>query len=123
LQITAVEQDFTFQNIEEPPIPSLLREFSAPGETQGRFKRRRTRFFDEHDSDDFNRWEASQQLAIKIMTQLVADYQHNRPLQVPDTFTDAYQEILQDDSLDKALVTQAITLPSGRISRRISGTD
>ncbi|MEN8221106.1 MAG: aminopeptidase N [Pseudomonadota bacterium] len=112
LHIRAAAQDFTFQNINEQPIPSLLRGFSAPVKVKMDLSDEERCFLMMHDSDDFNRWDASQQLAVKIMTQLVDDVHQNRALQVADAFIEAYQEILNNDTLDKALATQAITLPS-----------
>jgi aminopeptidase N len=112
LPITAAEQEFTFQNISEPPTPSVLREFSAPVKVKIDLTDEERYFLMKHDSDDFNRWEAGQQLAVKILSQLVDDYQQNKPLQIPEAFSNAYQELLTNDALDKALVAQAITLPS-----------
>jgi aminopeptidase N len=112
LSITAAEQNFIFQNISEPPTPSLLRGFSAPIKVKIDLSDEERYFLMKYDSDEFNRWDASQQVAVKIMLQLVEDYQQNRPLQVPDAFSKAYQEILTHATLDKVLITQALTLPS-----------
>jgi len=112
LQLTEAEQEYTFIHINEPPTPSLLRGFSAPVKVKIDLTDAERCFLMKHDSDDFNRWDAGQQLAVKIMTQLVDDYHHHRPLTVPDTFIDAYRELLNNDSLDNALVAQAIKLPS-----------
>jgi aminopeptidase N len=65
-----------------------------------------------NDSDDFNRWDAGQQLAIKIIKQLVEDLQQHRPLYLPEPFINAYRAILEDNDLDKSLAAQAISLPS-----------
>ncbi len=112
LELRAAKQTFTFQNITEEPIPSILRGFSAPVKIKMELSDEERCFLMKHDSDDFNRWDAGQQLAVKILTQLLDDYHQNQQLKLPDRFIDAYQEILTNDSLDKALVTQAITLPS-----------
>jgi aminopeptidase N len=112
LHITAAEQDFTFINISEPPTPSMLRGFSAPVKVKMDLSDDERYFLMKHDSDDFNRWDAGQQLAVKLMTQQVEDYQQNKALQVPDAFIDAFREMLNNDTLDKALVTQALRLPS-----------
>jgi len=112
LELNTTRQEFTFQNITEEPIPSVLRGFSAPVKVKLKLSDQERCFLMKHDSDDFNRWDAGQQLAIKIMRQLLNDYHQKKPLAVPESFIDAYQEILNNDTLDKALVTQAITLPS-----------
>ncbi len=112
LQLTEAEQEYTFININESPTPSLLRGFSAPVKVKIDLSDAERGFLMKHDSDDFNRWDAGQQLAVKIMSQLVDDYHNHRPLTVADAFIDAYREILNNDSLDKALAAQAINLPS-----------
>lgn len=112
LELRAAKQEFTFQNVTEEPIPSVLRGFSAPVKVKIELSDDEHCFLMKHDSDDFNRWDAGQQLAVKIMRQLLDDYRQNKPLEVPESFIDAYQEVLNNDILDKALVTQAITLPS-----------
>ncbi len=112
LELRTTKQEFTFQNVTEEPIPSVLRGFSAPVKIKIELSDDERCFLMKHDSDDFNRWDAGQQLAVKIMRQLLDDFHQNKPLAVPESFIQAYQEILTNDTLDKALVTQAITLPS-----------
>ncbi len=108
LQITRAIQTFSFQNITEQPIPSILRGFSAPIKVKMDLSDDERCFLMKHDSDDFNRWDAGQQLAVKIMLQLLKVSEQN----LPQTFIDAFQEILNHKTLDKALATQAMTLPS-----------
>ncbi len=112
LELRTTKQEFTFKNITEEPIPSVLRGFSAPVKINMELSDDERCFLMKHDSDDFNRWDAGQQLAVKIIRQLLEDFHLKKPLEVPNSFIEAYQEILTNDSLDKALVTQAITLPS-----------
>jgi len=65
-----------------------------------------------NDTDDFNRWDAGQQLAVNLIKQLVEDIQQHRPLYLPEPFIEAYRATLEDKSIDKALASQAISLPS-----------
>jgi aminopeptidase N len=65
-----------------------------------------------HDSDPFNRWEAGQQMAVKIITGLVEQHQRGESLSLSDDFIAAMEKILLDKQLDKALVAAALTLPS-----------
>jgi len=112
LVLTEASASFTFENISEQPIPSVLRGFSAPVKLKIDLSDDERYFLMKHDSDEFNRWEAGQQLAVKIMTALVENVHQNKALQVPDAFIDAYQQILNDQHLDKALISQALSLPS-----------
>ncbi|WP_455211484.1 aminopeptidase N C-terminal domain-containing protein [Kaarinaea lacus] len=65
-----------------------------------------------HDSDDFNRWEAGQRLAIKIFLTMLEDVKQGKPLQINQAYILAMKKILDNDQLDKALAAQAISLPS-----------
>jgi len=124
LQVTASSQDFVFVNVPEEPVPSLLRGFSAPVKVNIALSDEERCFLMAHDSDDFNRWDAGQQFAVKCIVQLVDDYQNERELVVPGNFIDALQQILQDSSLDKSLAAQAISLPSeSYISEFVSPID
>ncbi|NOZ51847.1 MAG: aminopeptidase N [Gammaproteobacteria bacterium] len=112
LQMTESSQDFVFVNVPEEPVPSLLRGFSAPVKVNIALSDQERCFLMAHDSDDFNRWDAGQQFAVKLIVQLVDDYHNDRELVVPDDFIGALQKNLQNVSLDKSLIAQAINLPS-----------
>ncbi|KAL5071709.1 hypothetical protein RYX36_022596 [Vicia faba] len=62
------------------------------------------------DSDEFNRWEAGQILARKLMINLVDDFQNNKPLVLNSNSVGGFKRILTDSSLDKEFVAKAITL-------------
>lgn len=71
LLLKEAEQTFVFTEVEEEPVPSLLRGFSAPvkmtveGQTDEQLA-----FLLGHDTDSFNRWEAGQRLLGKLVTRL-----------------------------------------------------
>ena len=74
-QVLDVKQDketFTFENIEERPLPSILRGFSAPVRVRYDHSRDDLLFLMENDSDHFNRWDASQRLASGVIDEMVA---------------------------------------------------
>ncbi|MCI0505094.1 MAG: aminopeptidase N [Gammaproteobacteria bacterium] len=112
LEIRQVEESYTFIHVNSEPAPSLLRGFSAPVKVNLDLKDQERYFLMANDSDDFNRWDAGQQLAVKIIKQLVEDFQQHRPLYVPEPFIDAYRSILEDVKLDRSLAAQAISLPA-----------
>ena len=68
---TSTKAFFTFVDVDEPPVPSLLRGFSAPVMPGRRPRRRRAADPAGHDTDPFNRWEAGQRLALNRL--LAAD--------------------------------------------------
>ncbi|XP_038724576.1 puromycin-sensitive aminopeptidase-like isoform X1 [Tripterygium wilfordii] len=111
LRVTKKEEEFVFSDIFERPIPSLLRGYSAPIRLQSDLPMDDLYFLLAHDSDEFNRWEAGQVLARKLMLSLVTDFQENKPLQLYPKFVDGFRNILSDSSLDKEFIAKAITLP------------
>ena len=112
LDILEQQQQFEFVNINKEPVPSLLRGFSAPVKVDIQLSDKERYFLMANDSDDFNRWDAGQQQAIKIIKSLIEDHRQDKKLQVPDAFVEAVGKILLDESLDKSLAAKSISLPS-----------
>ncbi|XP_011022661.1 PREDICTED: puromycin-sensitive aminopeptidase-like isoform X3 [Populus euphratica] len=111
LRLTKKEEEFVFTDIHERPVPSLLRGFSAPIRLESDLSDSDLFFLLAHDSDDFNRWEAGQVLARKLMLSLVVDFQQGKPLVLNPKFVQGLRSILCDSSLDKEFIAKAITLP------------
>ncbi|KAG6688561.1 hypothetical protein I3842_11G131700 [Carya illinoinensis] len=111
LRVTKKEEEFVFSDIFERPVPSLLRGYSAPIRLESDLTDSDLFFLLAHDADEFNRWEAGQVLARKLMLNLVADFQQNKPLVLNQNFVDGLRSILCDSSLDKEFIAKAITLP------------
>ncbi|GMY30359.1 puromycin-sensitive aminopeptidase isoform X1 [Fagus crenata] len=111
LRVTKKEEDFVFSDISERPVPSLLRSYSSPIRLESDLTESDLSFLLAHDSDEFNRWEAGQLLARKLMLSLVADFQQNKPLVLNPNFVHGLRSILSDSSLDKEFVAKALTLP------------
>ncbi|RZC49617.1 hypothetical protein C5167_018038 [Papaver somniferum] len=111
LRITKKEEEFVFSEISECPVPSLLRGYSAPVRLESDLTDIDLFFLLAHDSDEFNRWEAGQVLARKLMLSLVADFQQNKPLALKADFVHGFRSILTDYTLDKEFIAKAIDLP------------
>ncbi|CAO2819095.1 unnamed protein product [Amaranthus hypochondriacus] len=111
LRVTKKEEEFVFSDVLEKPVPSLLRGFSAPIRLEADYSDSDLFFLLANDSDEFNRWEAGQILARKLMLSLVADYQQNRPLVLNAKFVDGFKSIMRSSNLDKEFIAKAITLP------------
>lgn len=112
LHLTEAKQTFQFDNITTRPIPSLLRNFSAPVKLQYAYSDAELLFLFNHDSDLFNRWEAGQQYLLRLVLRLVNDYRKGMPLTVPQELIDAFQYVLQEPDLDKWLKAEMILMPS-----------
>ncbi|SFM24108.1 aminopeptidase N [Ectothiorhodospira mobilis] len=111
LDVTEAEQTFVFQGVEAPPVPSLLRGFSAPVKLQFPYTHEDLAFLMAHDGDDFNRWEAGQQLAVKVLLAQVRALQAGEEPRLDPALEAAFARVLEDEALDAALVAEALTLP------------
>ncbi|QEI12622.1 aminopeptidase N [Cellvibrio japonicus] len=115
LELTDAEQTFVFERVQEKPVPSLLRGFSAPVKLNYAYSTRDLILLMSRDSDGFSRWEASQQLGLQAISAAMAAYQQERSLDgfsLSAQLVDAYRRVLQDASLDQAMVAYMLTLPS-----------
>ena len=112
LELTDAEHRFTFIDVPERPVPSLLRGFSAPVILESDIDDADRRFLMAHDPDPFVRWEAGQSYALELMLGLIADRGAGRALRLDDALTDAIARTLADGELDHAFVAQALSLPS-----------
>ena len=112
LNFTEEKQQFEFKNIEEKPILSVLQGYSAPVKVHFERDDEELAFCMAHESDDFNRWEAGQQLSSRLILSLVEAINSGGQLVLPDYYIKACQKTLNDKTLDKALIARALTLPS-----------
>src|SRR5690606_369 len=95
LQISGEEQAFTFLKLEQKPLPSLLRGFSAPVKLEFPYSRDQLMFLMQHDTDGFNRWDAGQQLSVQILQELIAQQQRGEPMQLDARLLDALRTLLE----------------------------
>ncbi|MFB4249958.1 aminopeptidase N [Pseudomonas idahonensis] len=120
ISVTEAEQTFTFVDIAEHPLPSLLRGFSAPVKLSFPYNRDQLMFLMQHDSDGFNRWDAGQQLAVQVLQELIAQHQQGQALVMDERLVTALGTVLADDSLDQAMVAEMLSLPGEAYLTEIS---
>jgi aminopeptidase N len=112
LELTQAKQTFRFINVGERPVPSLLRNFSAPVIVEHRYSDAELSFLSAHDSDAFNRWEAGQRLAIARLMSLTDAVEAGRPLTLDDSVVAMLRATLLDSALSPAFKAQALLLPA-----------
>ncbi|WP_295378668.1 aminopeptidase N [uncultured Pseudacidovorax sp.] len=113
LVLHEAEQRFTFTGLDEAPVPSILRGFSAPVVLQFDYTREQLLALLAHDSDPFNRWEAAQRLALGAALAAIGDDSRLPDAPVLDeAFIGAMREVLRNGSLDAAFKELVLTLPS-----------
>ena len=106
LELTEAEHVFTFSDLPEQPVPSLLRGFSAPVKLNYNYSREQLAFIMGRDSDGFSRWDAAQKLAIAV----IQDAQ-DLDSTVDHRFLGAVCRLLEDESLDSAMVAETLRMP------------
>jgi aminopeptidase N len=112
LEFTEREQTFTFVDVAEEPLPSLLRNFSAPVIVDYDYTNAQLAFLLAHDSDPFNRWEAGQRLATRELLALAEKASKQEPLTLDDSVVAAFAQVLDDRTLTPAFRELALMLPS-----------
>lgn len=110
LLLSEPQQSFAFDNVAEPPVPSLLRGFSAPVKLNG-VSLDRLRFLAAHDTDPFVRWESGQQYATRLLLDMVASLQRGKAPAVEQGLIDAVAATLQQAGTDPAFAAEAMALP------------
>ncbi|HMX11487.1 MAG TPA: aminopeptidase N [Burkholderiaceae bacterium] len=94
----------------EAPVPSLLRGFSAPVVLEWAASEAELFTLLAHDHDAFNRWEASQKLALARL--LAAAQADGGAQHLDDAYLQALRRVLRDERLDAAFKELVLTLPS-----------
>lgn len=112
LQLTQAEQIFTFENLKEQPVVSILRGFSAPVKLVMERSLEELAFLLSYDSDTFNRWEAGQQLAGQIIAGLIADVQNGRELLINPMIITAFKQVMAQSWDDLSYFSLLLSLPS-----------
>ena len=108
LSVTQDQQTFVFDAVPTEPVPSLLRNFSAPVIMDYDYSDDELAFLLAHDSDSFNRWEAGQRLGTRIIEQRLTDPQSV----IPESFIKAFEPIFADKQLDAGFKSLVLDLPS-----------
>jgi aminopeptidase N len=92
LQFNQMQQTFTFENIEDEPVISIFRGFSAPVNVEiVQMTMEDLEFLSTFDSDTFNRWDASQQIAEQSIFYLI----ENPKDDVPDVMLETFEDLLE----------------------------
>ena len=110
LPLAEQEQTFVFDNIPAKPIPSLLRNFSAPIILDYPYSEDDLSHLLANDSDPFNRWEAGQRLFSRLILENTARLTGGKAPEWPNSVVDAARKVLSGAS-DPAFIAEALTLP------------
>ncbi|MGZ5813914.1 MAG: aminopeptidase N [Xanthobacteraceae bacterium] len=123
LTLTKPAESFVFGDIGEPPVPSLNRGFSAPIKLIANLSADELRFLAAHDADPFNRWQALQTLATRLLLDNVSSLRAAQPIRRDSGLLDALGATLDDGTLEPAFVALALTPPGESDLAREIGRD
>lgn len=112
LRIANGNEVFEFEGIDERPVPSLNRGFSAPIKLSSNLGDNDYVLLAGHDSDPFNRFDAANTLAMRHLVAGTADIRAGLKPSAPSALIAALGETLKDESLDPAFKAQAVGIPS-----------
>ena len=125
LVLTQASESFTFVNIASAPVPSLLRDFSAPVLLDANLSDTEQLILLAHDSNAFNRWEAGQRLALNRALAFIASNADPATTPVLDeAYIAAMRAVLRNPELDAAFKEITLNLPSeGYIAEQLQEVD
>jgi aminopeptidase N len=112
LHLTERKQTFTFRNVPSRPVPSLLRGFSAPVNLTIDLTERDLEFLMVHDTDLYNRWQATTDYAMRTLIHLVRAREAGKRSSKGSGFAAALKAVITDDKLEPAYLAELLRLPS-----------
>lgn len=116
-------ETLVFENLAERPVLSINREFSAPVKLTANLSAEDLRRLAANDSDPFNRWQAVQTLATRLLVKNVELLRNGQSAVVDEGLITALAAILADTCLEPAFVSLALTMPTEADIAREIGRD
>jgi aminopeptidase N len=120
IELTEAKKTFRFRNVAKKPVLSLNRDFSAPIRIRSNAKLSDQLFLMKHDSDTFNRWEASESAAHALIR---AGLTGKLPAADTKSFIAALKAVLLDPELDDDFKALMLNLPSEQEIATLIGRD
>ena len=107
LELTEFRQSYTFTGLAAKPVPSILRDFSAPVILEHNHSNAERPFLLAYDTDSFSRWQAGRSLAEDTLRCMITDEA------TPDVdYLDGLLAVLRDGDLDPAYRALMLDLPT-----------
>lgn len=110
IHLTAPVQTFAFDNIPVRPVPSILRQFSAPVKLKANQTNDDLRFLMVHDTDDFNRWDSGQTYMLRMLEDMMDRQMNSVPSELIETLGHLVLKSHNQES-DPAFMARMLSLP------------
>ena len=101
-----------FENISTEPVPSLLRDFSAPVTLTYPYTNEALTFLAKHDTDPFNQYEAMNRLSKTVLESMIHTFQSGESPNVPSSYLSTIGTLIENQDIDSALKAEMLSLPS-----------
>ncbi|MGV6811566.1 MAG: aminopeptidase N [Brevirhabdus sp.] len=106
LEMTETRQSFAFEGLAARPVPSILRDFSAPVILERDQSNDERAFLLAHDTNPFNKFEAGRALARDVLVSMILE--NAAPAQ---GYLDALARVARDETQDPAFRALVMGLP------------
>jgi aminopeptidase N len=105
-------QQIVFENISSKPLVSLNRNFSTPIKLKVDYSNSELAQMMANDNDDFNRYQAGQNLYLNLLEGNLACLKKSNTLEYPKEFSSAFGALLKDNKIDGLFKAKCLQLPS-----------
>lgn len=109
LELTEAQQTFTFSELAERPVVSLLREFSAPVNLDDELTQDELSFLLRYETDGYAKWNAAQRLVLQCLHTLLQ--QPMSEWKIPESLVHTLMHVMLDESLDANLRAELLAPP------------
>ncbi len=121
LSVTKRKQTFRFVDVPSRPVPSLLRDFSAPVNVTIDLADRDIELLMASDSDRFNRWQAANSYAMRTLVEIVRLLAKGKSASRGTRYAKALGAAILSDDLEPAYRAELLKLPTQADIARVIG--
>ncbi len=125
-ELKDAQRSIVFRDVPQRPTLSFLRGFSAPVRVEDDLTEEDLIVLSRHDSDNFNRWQSLQSLAMRILMRGVSAIQTGRAPERDGALAAAFGALIEDaraGRIDHAFAALAMSLPTEADIAREIGQD
>lgn len=112
IELKEQKEVYTFKGLQDRPVLSILREFSAPINLKWAASEEDLYFLMEKDTDSFNRREMAQKISLRLLHKLIDQARSKQALTVDPRFVKAISAIIADESMDPSFKAKMLQMPS-----------